>query len=193
MCDPTIIGALTLAASVGGTVASYSAAQQQADAQRQYQQYIYEQNKKIASQSLVREYEATLARQNEEATKANQEVFEITRQAREAAARSYTQSVESGVAGLSVDALLDDVVRRESEFVFRTQQQQRNIFAQIQREQQSIASQYLNRIISGTPGPVTTPSALAAGLNIVGATTSFLNTPLPQEGRTTYFDSIFGG
>lgn len=191
MCSPAIaLGAVSAVAAVGGTVASYSAARSQADAQQQYQQYIYEQNKRVASQSLVREYEATLARQNEESVRANQEIFEITRQAREAAARSYTQSVESGVAGLSVDAMLGDIVRRESEFVARTQQQQRMVFAQIKREQMGLSAQYQNRLISATPGPVTQPSALAAGLSIIGTTAGFFGTEIGDTG-VTYFESMF--
>lgn len=193
MCTPALaLGGIALGASVGGSLMQYQQASAYADAQSQYQKFIYDQNKEIVQQSLIQEYEATLVRQTEEQTKANQEIFEITRQAREAAARSYTQSVESGVAGLSVDSLLNDIVRRESEFVFRTQEQQRMVQLQLQREKQGLAARAQGQIISRTPEPISRPSALATGLNIVGATAGFFGSQAPTAG-STYFDAIFSG
>lgn len=193
MCTPALaLGGIALGASIGGSILQYQQASDYAETQAKYQQALYEQNKKIVQQSLVQEYEATLLRQTEEQTKANQEIFEITRQAREAVARSYTQSVESGVAGLSVDSMLGEVIQRESEFVFRTQEQQRMIQLQLEREKQALSARAQSQILSRTPGPVARPSGLATGLNILGATAGFLGSQAPQQG-STYFDAIFGG
>lgn len=195
MCTPALAFAgIAAAASIGGTIVSYTTANQQANAQEQYQKYVYEQNKKIASQSLVSEYEANLVRQNEEQKKASQEIFEIVRQSQEAAARSYVGSLESGVAGLSVQNMLGDVVRRESEFVLRTQEQQRINMMQLEREKRAAGSRYINRIIGATPGPVARPSALAAGLSIVGTAGNLFSSEVTSNGTTTnYWDAVFGG
>lgn len=195
MCTPALAFAgLAAAASIGGTVVSYTTANAQARAQEQYQKYIYEQNKQVASQSLISEYEATLSRQNEEQRKASQEIFEIVRQSQEAAARAYTGSLESGAAGLSVQNMLGEITRRESEFVLRTQEQQRINMLQLNRENQAASSRYINRVIGATPGPVARPSPIAAGLSIVGAAGNLFSSEVTSNGTsTTYWDAVFGG
>lgn len=64
-------------------------------------------------------------------TAAAQAIQESTKKAREARATGRVSAGESGVSGLSVDALLNDMTRKEAEYSFSVQQQQQ--FNQVNR------------------------------------------------------------
>lgn len=191
MCHPIVFMAIASVASVAGTAVGYTTAQANAKAQRQYQDFIYEQNKAVTTASLVNQYAAINERQIEEQKKASQEISEVMRQAQQARATAYTSSLEGGVSGLSVDALLNDYARRESEFILRTQEQERAVTMQLQREKLGLGYDAYSRIIGATPQPIQGPSALAAGLSIGGQVTGFLGAEAPAP-DSTMFDRIFG-
>jgi hypothetical protein len=189
MCGVAELIAVSAIASVAGTAVGYTTTQANVKAQRQYQEFIYEQNKAVTASSLVNQYSAINERQVEEQKRASQEISEVMRQAQQARATAYTSSLEGGVSGLSVDALLNDYARRESEFIMRTQEQERATMMQLQREKTGLGYDAYSRIISSTPQPIQGPSALAAGLSIAGTTAGFLTTQMPTG--PTVFDSLF--
>jgi hypothetical protein len=61
--------------------------------------------------------------QGQEQIASAQRVADSSRKAMEARATARVSSGEAGVAGLSVDALINDMTRKEAEFNARTQQQ----------------------------------------------------------------------
>jgi hypothetical protein len=186
MCDATALLAISAIASIAGTGVGYVTNQANVKAQREYQEFIYEQNKAITASSLVNQYAAINERQIEEQKKASQEISEIVRQARQAKATSYVSSLEAGVAGLSVDALLDDYTRKESEFITRTQEQQRAVMSQLQREKTGLGFDAYSRIIGATPQPLQGPSIFAAGLSMLGTAAGALGTEIPENSNTLF-------
>jgi hypothetical protein len=61
--------------------------------------------------------------QGQEQVAAAQRVNASARKAREARATARVSAGEAGVAGLSVDALINDLTKQEAEYSFATQQQ----------------------------------------------------------------------
>jgi hypothetical protein len=61
--------------------------------------------------------------QGQEQVAAAQRIQESTRKAREARSTARVSAGEAGVAGLSVDALINDLTREEASYNFATQQQ----------------------------------------------------------------------
>jgi hypothetical protein len=61
--------------------------------------------------------------QGQEQVAAAQRLQESTKKAREARATARVSAGEAGVAGLSVDALINDLTRKEAEYNFNTQKQ----------------------------------------------------------------------
>jgi len=71
----------------------------------------------------LREVSSMRVQQGQEEVAAAQRVNESARKAREARATARVSAGEAGVAGLSVDALINDLTREEAEYNFATQQQ----------------------------------------------------------------------
>tara|TARA_Y100000361_G_C11157112_1_gene344856 strand:+ start:2435 stop:3025 length:591 start_codon:yes stop_codon:yes gene_type:complete len=72
----------------------------------------------------LNEVSVTRQRQRQEQIVAAQQLQESQTQAMEARATARTSAGESGVSGLSVDALIGDLTRQEAEYNFSIQQQQ---------------------------------------------------------------------
>jgi hypothetical protein len=71
----------------------------------------------------LREVSSMRVQQGQEEVAAAQRVNESARKAREARATARVSAGEAGVAGLSVDALINDLTREEANYNFATQQQ----------------------------------------------------------------------
>lgn len=71
----------------------------------------------------LREVSSMRVQQGQEEVAAAQRVNESARKAREARATARVSAGEAGVAGLSVDALINDLTKQEAEYNFATQQQ----------------------------------------------------------------------
>ena len=71
----------------------------------------------------LREVSSMRVQQGQEEVAAAQRIQESTRKAREARATARVSAGEAGVAGLSVDALINDLTREEANYNFATQQQ----------------------------------------------------------------------
>ena len=186
MCAPEIFAVVGAISAITGAVVSYTMQSQQAAAERQYQEYIYNQTKTLTDANLITQFAAISERQVQEQKKAAQEISTIVQQARTARATAYASSIEGGVAGLSVDALLNDYARKESEFVLRTQAQEKAVVTQLQQEATGLSYQAAGRIAGVTPQPIAGPSALGLAASITGSAFSFF-------GQAENFDYFFGG
>jgi opacity protein-like surface antigen len=105
MCDPVSIAAATLAVSAASTAATVYAQQQAADAQaktnqRQYDAQMVAYNANQANANLMK---------TQEATATSQKKIENNAIARRDMARATVSAGESGVSGVSVDALLAEL------------------------------------------------------------------------------------
>ena len=74
-------------------------------------------------QRYLQEVSSMRVQQGQEEVAAAQRIQESTRKAREARATARVSAGEAGVAGLSVDALINDLTREEANYNFATQQQ----------------------------------------------------------------------
>ena len=78
---------------------------------------------KAERQRYLQEVSSMRVQQGQEQVAAAQKINESARKAREARATARVSAGEAGVAGLSVDALINDLTREEAEYSFATQQQ----------------------------------------------------------------------
>ena len=114
MCEPISIGLAM--ASMGAQIHGQ---RQQAKTQAKVQA-----NASAAERErYLREVSSMRVQQGQEEVAAAQRVNESARKAREARATARVSAGEAGVAGLSVDALINDLTREEANYNFATQQQ----------------------------------------------------------------------
>ena len=78
---------------------------------------------KAERQRYLQEVSSMRVQQGQEQVAAAQRISASTKKAREARATARVSAGEAGVAGLSVDALINDLTREEAEYSFATQQQ----------------------------------------------------------------------
>ncbi len=74
-------------------------------------------------QRYLQEVSSMRVQQGQEQVAAAQRINESAKKAREARATARVSAGEAGGAGLSVDALINDLTREEAEYSFATQQQ----------------------------------------------------------------------
>lgn len=74
-------------------------------------------------QRYLQEVSSMRVQQGQEQVAAAQKINASARKSREARATARVSAGEAGVAGLSVDALINDLTKQEAEFNFATQQQ----------------------------------------------------------------------
>lgn len=159
----------SIVAGIGTPIYSYFAQQSAANQQADYQNRMYAANQKIAEQSLLSQYADISLRQQQETEKAAQEMRIISAQAREARSTAAVSAMESGVSGLSIDSLMNDYYRKESEGLFMTQRQLKNTMFQFERTKEGLGAEYQSRVLGMTPRPVEYPSLVATGLRVGGA------------------------
>ena len=138
--------------------------QQQA---RAYQEKLYDYNKQVAETNLASQYMMLSRRQAEEQRRFGEEMGIIAQRSAQARATALVSSVESGVSGLSVDSLMNNYYRQQSEFMSQTQQQQKAALFQTEMQKEQARSGYQGQVLSAMP---TAPggSPLALGLGITG-------------------------
>jgi len=120
MCDiitPAVMLAVGMSAASAG--AQVHGQRQQAKTQAKVQKNASEAER----QRYLQEVSSMRVQQGQEEVAAAQRVNESARKAREARATARVSAGEAGVAGLSVDALINDLTREEAEYNFATQQQ----------------------------------------------------------------------
>ena len=115
MCPPIIAAGLGIASMGAQVMGQRQMAKTQAKVQA---------NASAAErQRYLQEVSSMRVQQGQEEVAAAQRVNESARKAREARATARVSAGEAGVAGLSVDALINDLTREEAEYNFATQQQ----------------------------------------------------------------------
>ena len=114
MCEP-----ISMAVGAMSSMASISAQKQAARAQRQAQANASAQER----QRYLQEVSVTRQRERQEQIAAAQKLQQGRTQAMEARATARASAGESGVGGLSVDALIADLSRQEAQYNFSVQQQ----------------------------------------------------------------------
>ena len=120
MCAPLIIPAVL---GIATTVLTIQGQKQQAKAQAKVQR-----NASVAERErYLREVSSMRTQQGQEQVAAAQRIQASTKKAREARSTARVSAGEAGVAGLSVDALINDLTREEADYSFaNTQQLQMN-------------------------------------------------------------------
>ena len=155
MCNPAAL------AVIGGLQAGvqFAGARKQAKAQAAYQAQAAaaEQQRALQEQSSIRMQQA----QQQEATA--RELQQVSRKSQEALARARVSAGEAGVAGASVQALMNDYSRQEAGYRAATLRQQElsAVGTGLGLEQAGLASQ--QRLI-GINQPINRPSVLGAVL-----------------------------
>ena len=108
MCEPTTLMALSIASSVAGVYGQQQAANaQEAANQRQYQNIMEARAANINQTNLMQQQERESAMQRQE---------ENNLRARAAKSTAAVSAGESGISGLSVDALLADLGTQQNRF-----------------------------------------------------------------------------
>ena len=157
MCSIALAG-LALGAASGG--AQYLGQRQQAKQQARYQA----QAAQAERQRAMQEQRSIRMRQAQEQEATNRELADVALKSREALATATVSAGESGVAGLSVDALLDDYTRQEASYRMGIgrQQEMKDLQTGLALTDAGFRSQ--NRLI-GINRPVNKPSFLTAALD----------------------------
>ena len=163
--------ALTMSQIMGAvnaaqTVAGYIGQQQQASAMADYQQRMYQQNKEIADQAAVDQYQGLGTRTYQEREAAALDIMNASRAAREAMSTARGSAGEAGVSGASSDALLQDFERRQFEYTYGRQRSQDFREQAFEDQKTGIRSQQQGRTLSMLPKPVERPDFLGAALRI---------------------------
>lgn len=173
MCFPAIGAALAPAASAGmqtligasvvsgfaAPLVSYAGQRQQAKQQARYQA----QAAAAERQRFMQEQTSLRMRQAQEQEAVGRELEQVSRKSQEALARARVSAGEAGVAGASVQALMDDYVRQEAGYRAAALRQQElgGVATGLGLEQAGFATQ--QRQI-GIARPIARPSLLTAGL-----------------------------
>ena len=180
MCLPLAVAIPLISAGVGAASAGLQYAGQRRQAKQQAafqaQSAAAERQRALQEQSSIRMRQA----QEQEATA--RELEQVSRKSQEALARARVSAGEAGVAGVSVQALMDDYTRQEAGYRAATLRQQEltGVGTQLGLEQAGLASQ--QRLI-GIQQPISKPSFLTAGLEAVSGGLSGYRTGLDIGSR----------
>jgi hypothetical protein len=176
MCDP--ISATLVAATVGSNIAGFVGARQQAKAQLRYQA----QAAAAERQRFLQEQTSIRMRQAQEQEAVGRELEQVSQKSQQALARARVSAGEAGVAGASVQALMDDYTRQEGAYrsALLRQQELGGVATGMGLEQAGFAT--VQRQI-GIRQPVSKPSALTAGLRTISSGLGALGTGMDIAGR----------
>lgn len=168
----TALGAgTTTAAAVGAAATSvaisglqFIGARQQARTQRQYQEIAAKQEQ----QRFLQEQSAMLIQQQQRAEAANAEAFELQQRAKASMSRARVAAGEAGVAGISVDALINDYFRQQGNLRYAQTKEQgyREIATGLALQDAAMRSQ---QNLIGIRRPVSQPSLLEGVTSIASA------------------------
>lgn len=104
-----VLPMLSLALGAGQAIMGFQAQSQAAERQNQF----YQQNAEAANAAVANQYAFTQLQRNEERAAADQDKTETDIAAMKARGTAITAAGESGVSGLSVDALVNDYYGRQ--------------------------------------------------------------------------------
>lgn len=160
MCDP--LSMLGFAVGAAQQAFSYAGNVQAANEQNR----MYAENAKRANQNARDQMFQTQQRMLQEQEAAANEKIDVEREAREAKATAFTAAGESGVSGLSVDALMAEFDGRAVEHSDRVDQNTEWTLTQLNNEMKGIRFNAEDRINSVQRAAK--PSFFDAGLRIAG-------------------------
>ena len=158
----TGLAATTAAIGAASSGAQFAGQRQQAKAQQRYQA----QAAAAERQRFQQEQTSMRMRQAQEQEAVGRELEQVSKKSQAALARARVSAGESGVAGASVQALMDDYMRQEGGYraALLRQQELGGISTGLGLEQAGFATQ--QRQI-GLSQPINKPSLLSAGLGAI--------------------------
>lgn len=157
MCHPLAIAAGSFALQAYGSIKANQAQGAAEKANREAAEKAFKANvRELGTQQLETQQAAA------------QNIFLVERQARTARSLARVGAGEAGVAGISAQAVLDDITREAGDVNRITMKQTRQDVAALSRAKVGQTDLMLNRI-----SQVGKPSALATGLRIAGSGLNF--------------------
>lgn len=170
------VGILTAALSIGSTVAGFIGAQQQAEAQIEYQtrlahaqNELMEVNAQNAVAALTNDYEQANARTIQENTAWGQQAATYQRENLVRRGMSQAALGETGASGINRDILMAEFDRTQASYMSSLSMQQdfrdQSLFFET-RGMQAQAESRINSVQPYIPAPVNTPSLFGAALDI---------------------------
>ena len=173
MCDPVSLGVAGLA--LGATTAGASFAGQRQQAKRQM---AYQKQASIAEQKRAQQEQTSIRmRQGQENEATAREINEMSKQAREAVSTAKVSAGESGVSGVSVDALLTDYENQSLAYNMGITRQQEMKDVQAGLAMTDAGFRTVNNQI-GINRPVSRPSFLEGALSVASSGLSGYRTGL---------------
>jgi len=154
------------AVQAGQVVMGFIGQQQQASAMSEWQQKMYDANKKIAGQAAVDKYQGLGTMTYEDREAAALDIMNASRAAREAMATGRVSAGEAGVSGISADAQLLDFERRQMEYVYGRGRSQEFRESALEAQKKGVRSEQQGRTLAYLPKPVEKPSFVGAALRI---------------------------
>jgi hypothetical protein len=162
----TATGIAATSAAIGATSAGmqFAGQRQQAKQQARFQA----QAAQAERQRFLQEQTSIRMRQAQEQEAVGRELEQVSKKSQEALARARVSAGEAGVAGASVQALMDDYTRQEAGYraALLRQQELGGVATGMGLEQAGFAT--MQRQI-GINRPISRPSGLAAGLGALSA------------------------
>lgn len=159
MCDPVSIG-LGIASTVSQTIGQQQIAKAQSQAQANAS--------KAERQRYLAEVSSMRLQEQQSNVSAAQKLSSSAKKAMEARSTARVSAGEAGIAGLSVDALINDLTRKEAEYKATTEQQQRWNKAATETKLQNSGLNFTNNMLRINK-PIEQPNYL--GNAISGAST----------------------
>ena len=170
MCEPTSITAATmmkisLATTVASTAMSMMAQQQAARNQAASQKAA----SKRENERYLREASAMRLKEAQEDLVMTRDIQESQKKATAARSTAMVSAGESGVSGLSVDALMDDYTRQEADVRFSLAEQNRLTGINNQLQLTEAGFRNSNNLIKINK-PIQQPNYLGSMVNLAGST-----------------------
>lgn len=167
MCDPFTLAAASLAITTAGTVAGVGAQVARASAQSKAQARQVDE----INSATIANYDQLQARSVQEVEAASVQAQQNQIEAAKAKATALTAAGESGVSGLSVDALLRDLYGQEARFNSGVAVNLENTAESIETSAENVRREGKSQVNS-LPA-IDRPNYLGAGLRIAEAGLGF--------------------
>ena len=159
----------SLAASGAAAGMSFMGQKQATDNANAYQKYQYEETQRLATDNLMNQYRQIGLRQVEESAAFSQQVTSVQNESIQALSQAAVRSGESGVYGNSVDALMMDFRKQQTESVGNLELNYAMRGRQIQAQALGLQGQAESQINRTVPQYQMTPSIISPILQTAGA------------------------
>lgn len=175
MCNPAVALA---GVQIGKALLSFAGRSQQANAQQSFEaartrarQQQINQNAELANRAYIQKAEAENRRLGQEQIRASQEAQDIQIERLEAQGNAEAAAAHAGVAGLSVQNLLNNYQRAEARYRDRIRQNVELVAEDVERRKDAYREEAKGRAASippYAPEPVERPSFLGTALQVGG-------------------------